>query len=91
MPNYIKRQAPGSFVRHEKVVERIIEREKPEEPKPENPQLDVHSLANAVANALAGKIPQGTTQIIHSDGSMPQAQDSFDDSKTMDRPDQQNI
>jgi len=78
MPNYIKRPEPGRFIRREKTVE------KPSEPKEDRPEIDVNVLADAVALAISGLLPKSTTQIIHTDGSIP-VNDSFDDSKTMDR------
>ena len=78
MPHYIKRPEPGRFTR-EKVIEKVVEKE-PKEEKSES--LDINVLANAVAQAINLNLPQQTTHIIHSDGTLP---DTFDDSKTMDR------
>jgi hypothetical protein len=65
MPNYIKRPEPGRT--DSQITERVIEK-----------QIDIDTLAEAVAKAISSKISINNKPILNID-------DTFDDSKTMDR------
>ena len=75
MSHYIKRPEKERTIGRDTVVERFIDR--PLEQKTE--QIDVNALANAIAQAINVKVPQGQT-IVKTDDV-----DTFDDSSTMKR------
>ena len=74
MSNYIKR--PKRDVRKEIVVEKVIEKQ--------TDGLNLVELANAIAQAISLKIPQGTVGGNVNNG-VEASDDSFDSSKTMQR------
>ena len=77
MSSYIKRPEPGRFTRRETIVEKIIEKPKEETQKG---SIDIGDLANAIAQAINIKMPQVNGMVGNA-----QVDDSFDNSKTMQR------
>ena len=75
MSNYIKRPESEKIIRKEIVVEKTIEKQ--------TDGLNMVELANAIAQAISLKIPQGT--VGGNVNNVEASEDSFDNSKTMQR------